>query len=291
MRFVERPDILFYKGIEQNFVEFAKKRDDIRAAFIVGSRARTDHPADQWSDMDIVFYTTDPRYYLQQQDWLDKIGEVLCSFVFKTAGADPERLNLFQEGRQVDFVIHSADTLKNLVAANTIPNNFYRGVRVIIDKDNISSNIVPTHFGAPKTSPVSKAAYVQVVNMFWFAALYIAKQLLRGELWTAKMRDHDLKGLLLQMIEWYEKTVFGNQYDTWHAGRFIGEWADQETHLLLSKTFGRYDQIDSWHALQSTTELFSKLSKEVALKMQYDDPTAIETYVSGWITMQAPRAE
>jgi hypothetical protein len=29
-----------------------KKTDDIRAAFIIGSRARADHPADEWSDLD-----------------------------------------------------------------------------------------------------------------------------------------------------------------------------------------------------------------------------------------------
>ena len=90
------------------------------------------------------------------------------------------------------------------------------------------------------------------------------------------------------MMEWYEKTVFGNQYDTWHAGRFMDEWLDKDTHMQLSKTFGRYDAGDSWRALLSTTELFSKLSKEVALKMQYAQPTSLETYVTGWIKMQAP---
>lgn len=288
---MERPDILFYEEIEQNFIEFAEIRDDILAAFIIGSRARIDHPADQWSDMDIVFYTTNPDYYLQRQEWLEKIGDVACSFVFQTAGGDPERLNLFPEGRQVDFVIHSAETLRNLVATNTVPGNFHRGVRVIVDKENVSRKIMPSHFGPPEGLPVSETAYLQVVNMFWFVSLYISKQLLRGELWTAKMRDYDLKGLLLQMIEWYEKALFGAEYDTWHAGRFMSEWIDKDTHIALSKSFGRYNVIDSWHALRSTADLFLKLSREVSQKMQYSHPIALETYVSDWLKTKTQSIE
>ncbi len=46
---------IFYEKIERNFISWAQTVEDIRAAFIVGSRARKDHPADEWSDMDIIF--------------------------------------------------------------------------------------------------------------------------------------------------------------------------------------------------------------------------------------------
>lgn len=45
---------LFYVAFENSFKNWALGVDDIRAAFIVGSRVRIDHPADAWSDMDIV---------------------------------------------------------------------------------------------------------------------------------------------------------------------------------------------------------------------------------------------
>ena len=283
LRILDQTDIVFYRDVEQSFIAFAENREDIRAAFIIGSRARTDHHADQWSDMDIVLYTTKPSYYLQQQDWLDNIGAVLCSFVFQTAGGDPERLNLFQGGWQVDIVIHSVDILRNLAKTKTVPNNFFRGVRAIIDKDHLGKEIIPTQFQPPQTLSISETAYLQVTNMFWFSSLYIAKQLLRGELWVAKMREYDIKSYLLQMIEWHEKIVFGGEYDTWHAGRFICEWADEDIQVALSKSFGRYDQIDSWNALLTTVDLFQKLSEEISHKMQYPRPVALEMEVSDWI--------
>jgi len=221
---MERADILFYKELEQKFTTFATAQEDIRAAFIIGSRARVDHPADEWSDMDIVFYTTKPDYYLRNQEWIEQLGDFLCSFVCQTAGGDSERLNLFKNGYQADFVIHSAEVLSYIASVKKIPDNFYRGVRVLIDKDHLSQNIFPEQFKPSMPFPISQEAYLKVTNTFWFATLYVAKQILRSELWVAKMRDYDLKGLLLQMIEWHEKTLLGSDYDTWHAGRFISEW-------------------------------------------------------------------
>ena len=50
--------------LEQRFAAWAQTQPDIRAAFVVGSRARTDHPADQWSDLDIMVVTTRPERLL-----------------------------------------------------------------------------------------------------------------------------------------------------------------------------------------------------------------------------------
>lgn len=288
---MNQPDSGFYSQLEQTFTAFAQSREDIRAAFLIGSRARTDHPADQWSDMDIVFYTTDPDHYLRHREWVDSLGEVLCSFVAPTAGGDPERLNLFEGGYQVDFVIHSADTLRRMAAKKKIPDNFCRGVRVLVDKENLSEYLLPQQFGAPAAPPISQEAFSQVETMFWFAVLHMAKQLLRGELWVAKMRDFDAKRLLLQMLEWHEKAKFGSGYDTWHAGRFLSQWADEDIQADLGKTFGRYDPADSWDALLATMELFQRLSQEVASTAGYSRAQGLEEFVLQWVAARPGERE
>lgn len=48
----------FYKNFERDFTSWAKSTDDIRAAFIVGSRARVDHPADEWADWTLFYMRT-----------------------------------------------------------------------------------------------------------------------------------------------------------------------------------------------------------------------------------------
>ncbi|WMJ90747.1 aminoglycoside 6-adenylyltransferase [Anaerocolumna sp. MB42-C2] len=114
-------------------------------------------------------------------------------------------------------------------------------------------------------------------------ALYLAKQILRNDLWLVKVRDSNMKELLLQMIEWHEKAVNGTEYDTWHAGRFLCEWASEETLAELQNSFGHFDSIDSWKALIGTITLFKRLSHDISLKMNFKYPYDLENNVFHWI--------
>lgn len=164
--------------------------------------------------MDIIFFTSKQNYYLSNNEWLNNFGDICTSFVSQTDGGDTECLTLFDGGRQVDFVIHTLDDLKHIVKNKIIPDNFWRGVKVLIDKDHIANDIMPKCSKAPQGNSLSEEKFLQSVNMFWFVALYIAKQILRNELWVVKVRDSNLKQILLQVIEWHEKTVNGIEYDT-----------------------------------------------------------------------------
>ena len=55
----------------ERLIAWARSRSDIRGVAVIGSRARAlDHPADQWSDVDILLTTTDPGRYLTTINWL-----------------------------------------------------------------------------------------------------------------------------------------------------------------------------------------------------------------------------
>ena len=119
--------------------------------------------------------------------------------------------------------------------------------------------------------------------MFWFIALYIAKQILRNELWVVKARDNNMKQLLLQMIEWHGKTINGIEYDTWHAGRFLCEWVSKETQVELQNAFGHFDRIDSWRALMATMTLYKRLANDISNIKNFSYPYDLEKSVYDWI--------
>lgn len=279
----------FYTAFAQRFQAWAADQEDIRAAFIIGSRAREDHPADEWSDMDILFYTTCPQSYLQHEEWLDALGQVVSTFSTATAGGDPERLTLFEGGYQVDFVVAPLRDLQQLSAAGTVHGNFYRGVKVLLDKDGLAPAILPREQRKPAVTPLSQEGFAQVCHPFWFGTLYVAKQILRGELWVAKAWDPVLKGLLLQMLEWQARAVHGPDYDTWHAGRFIQEWADPDVWAQLQRCFGHLDAQDSWRALEETARLFQRLSHDVAGRQGYPVVPA-DSRVCQWMADHAQAA-
>ena len=72
------------EDLERRLVSWATGRRDVRTVLVVGSRACVDHPADEWSDLDVAFTTTSPARYLETMDWLNEIGEVWVAF------ADPQ---------------------------------------------------------------------------------------------------------------------------------------------------------------------------------------------------------
>ncbi len=50
-----------YERLIAKFIPWAEGREDVRAAAVIGSRARVDHPADEFSDLDIILVVTDPQ--------------------------------------------------------------------------------------------------------------------------------------------------------------------------------------------------------------------------------------
>ena len=274
----------FYTTFEARFAVWAQDRDDIRAALVAGSRARPDHPADAYSDLDIMIYTTTPKTYLGREDWLRELGPLLTSGEFQNGGGGLERLSLFEGGYQVDFVVSDMDELRRISLAGKSPDWFRRGARIIVDKDNLCGSIIPERFTPPVSRPVSVEPFMQVTGMFWFICLYLAKQIVRGEPWPAKVRDSSAKELLLCVVEWHEKDRHGQDYDTWHMGRFIDEWAASDTLMELGNTFGRFDREDSWRALNATADLFSRLAHDIAETHGFPYPDALEKGVRDWMS-------
>src|SRR5947208_15849603 len=96
----------------ERFLVWTQQRDDLRAALVVGSRARTDRPADAWSDLDIVIITTDPDRYLASGDWVAELRTPWLTFLEETAvGNERERRVLYEDAVDVDFAILPCDAI------------------------------------------------------------------------------------------------------------------------------------------------------------------------------------
>jgi aminoglycoside 6-adenylyltransferase len=83
------------------------------------------------------------------------------------------------------------------------------------------------------------------VSDFWYHALWTARKLRRGEVFTAKACcDGRMKWILIRMLEWH-----AGDRDTWHDGRFLEEWADPRAITELCDAYARYDAADVERAL------------------------------------------
>lgn len=266
-----------YEHLIDRFIGWARTEQDIRAAIVIGSRARIDHPADEWADLDVVLIATDPKRYWATDDWIGHIGTPWLTFVEPTAdGRGMERRVLFEGGLDVDFAPIPVDLIQQMANEGVPPDvadTLRRGVRVLLDKDGLTTRLRASAAVHRPPEPPAQSEFLEVVNDFWYHAVWTAKHLRRGELWWAKSGcDDRMKWLLRRMMEWHARATKGWDTDTWLRGRFLEEWADPRAVEHLREAFAHYGEKDVWRALFVTMGLFRWLAVEAAERLGYAYP-------------------
>jgi aminoglycoside 6-adenylyltransferase len=276
-----------YDRIAERFVEWARTEEAILAACVIGSRAREDHAADEWADLDILALTSEASGHLREPGWVARIGDPWITFVEPApAGHGTERRVLFAGGADVDFAFFTVGEVEAMLQFD--PRGaaiaFGRGFRVLLDKDGLVARLLdanPPAEVAPAPLP-DAAAFEQVVSDFWYHAVWTAKHLRRGELWWAKLGcDSRMKDRLRQVLEW-EAAAAGR--DPWFRGRFFEEWADPVTLRGLRAAFARYDEDEVWAALAATMDVFADVSRRTADALGVPCPPAVEEHARALVT-------
>lgn len=275
-----------YAALERRIAEWALGRPDVDGAVVVGSRARTDRPADRFSDLDVLLLAHDPDVYLARADWLAELGRPLLTFLERTAvGGWRERRVLFEDGLELDVSVAPLDALDR---PEELPAEVLavpaRGYRVLLDRRGrlaALADLVPPPPRTPRPSPEELLA---LVHDFLYHALWAARKLARGERWVAKHTiDGGLKQQLLRVAEWQAAVTRGPAHDTWHAGRFLADWADPRLAAALPATFARWDDEDMRRALDATIDLFGLLARETAQAVGAEYPAHAEARVRSLI--------
>ncbi|MFX0197465.1 MAG: aminoglycoside 6-adenylyltransferase [Candidatus Hodarchaeota archaeon] len=282
-----------YEQLIERFVKWAETCPDIRGAIIVGSRARIDHPADEWADLDIMVITTNPEYYWSTTDWVANMGKPLLTFVEPTPGDDMERRVLFEGMLDVDFAIIPDKKVQPLLQGEISPqlaaelrDVFGRGMHVLLDKDGklVQFRALISSIEKSSSHPPTYPEFLETINDFLYHAVWTVKKLQRGELWTAKTCSDDyMKRLLLQMMIWHSHAIKGWNYDTWFRGRYLEEWVDRRALEQLRNAFAHYDKNDIIRALLATMDMFQWIAMETGEKLGYPYPTEADESITGWI--------
>ncbi len=274
-----------YEKLINRFIDWAKKVDDIRGAIIVGSRARMNEAADEWSDLDLVIFSTNPEKYITSTDWLTNMGEYWITFIENDAlGLTKERRVLHEDALDVDYVCYPAKGIPHLFKHPEIHKVIQRGIRVILDKDNELIQLNNIQHLEQEAFRISEYDLLNQINDFWFHAVNGAKKLLRGELFVAKsIIDSGMKRNLLYIVEIHSKAKNGLQYDTWHNGRFIEKWADPRIIAGLKNAYSYYDKTDIERSLMETMNLYRWVAMEACENLEITYPIHADEKATEWI--------
>jgi aminoglycoside 6-adenylyltransferase len=275
-----------YADLERDFRSWAYAQPDLRAAVIVGSRARLDPPPDDWSDLDLIVFTTAMDKYAADRSWLDHFGTAAIAVLERSRRGDAEWLIVYENGNKLDVLLAPVDASGPI---DTAPYDIVLiyGARVLFDK-SVPANRLNLDVHAHAASPTS-ADFAGALNATWLIALRAAKYIARGDLWRAKgVCDEQLKARLLTMLEWH--ALAGDPHRrVWHDGRNIAQWADRRAVMALPGCYAAYDATDLRRALYATLDLFHWVSIETAQRLGFAFPDDTHKLVMHWLGAMLPR--
>ncbi len=275
-----------YREIIKRFTAWAEEQHNIRAAMIVGSRARTaDRPADEWSDLDIAVFVESPEAFLFGHQWIEEISPYWLTFLEPSgAGQGMERRVLFEGGLDVDFAVFPVAALPQMTGDNAsfdVKDTLQRGIEVILDKGSLLKDLEIKRGSPGAMNAPSQKEFTQLVSDFLYHAVWTAKKLRRCELLTAKeCCDDYMKQRLLKMSKWHAFTTRGKDHNTWHGGRFFEQWADPRIVEGLRNAFAHYDENDIWRSLFATVDLFRWIASETADRLGLSYPTSADGHIT-----------
>lgn len=257
----------------ETFVRWAEARDDVRAVFLVGSRARTDSPADAWSDVDLALVVDEPDRYLGDERWVEAFGKPVLTLLEPTAvGRAFERRVLYEGGLDVDIAVFSPAWLEAAVEDPETASVIARGHRVLLDKIGLADLAArAASVEQPRRLPDDRG-FRELAADFWYHALWAARKLARGEILMAKRSvDGYLKERLLILFTWHARAG-DPELDTWHEARFFERWANPRAVEALRDAYARYDADEVRRALLATMDAFERFERETAERLGFNPP-------------------
>ncbi|MCB5950672.1 aminoglycoside 6-adenylyltransferase [Enterococcus sp. BWT-B8] len=274
---------LFYDRLIEAFTSVGKVQKDIKAAYVIGSRAKKEQLTDQWSDLDLLIYTEEPEKYLETPKFISQFGTIWSSIKVKTMNDEQKRLTLFDGGYQVDIVVKTNKEYAEQVKSEKVPEMFNQGVQLIVNNAGNGEQLLPNQENQLEKIPLTEENFEQLNQLFWFMTLSISKQLLIEENWAVKAKEQAYKNVTFQMIEWYELSLKDKNVEEKSSGRFINEWTEPSVYKALFNVLGQFGMENNWEALQQSIDLFLNLSEPLQKLTGFIISDDLQLKVTDWI--------
>ena len=291
-----------YKELEENFLLWANKIDHLRGAILIGTRAQIEPPADEWGDLDIAIFTTNPDELIDNTDWIRNLGEPILAYTIQIEGLAKTYRVLFKEGLEADLAICLYDDKKEYIQLLDQHPDFINwldlfcfGSRVIVDKDGVLNQIFtllekketcrPAYIYNSKFTYMdqnlpSENEFLLKLTEFLHHIFIVAKMIRRGELWRTRIAFSEFKGnQLYELIMWHTFAHQGLNHEIQedllrdiYRKRFFEKWVDQEILNELLQIYSSYEEDDIWDEIFKILEIFQRIAREIADKIEYSYP-------------------
>jgi len=273
--------------LEHTIAGWCRQRPDIRVVIVIGSRGRPDRTEDQYSDLDLILFSTNVDSYVSNRQWLRQFGDLWIATLNRIGPGDPEWMAFYYPGIKADFLLVSVTPEQPITGAlQSLPYQqvLDRGFRLLYQAAaDAGEHIDPSARKSPPPVP-SEEQFSHELNAALFTAARFVKFSLRGDTWRSQYTfDAELKSRLLPMIEWHAQLVCNPEADTWYEGRNMASWADRRVITAMDQLAIGPMPSHQREALESYLALLQLLASEIALQLGYNFPTAGQRSMVSWL--------
>jgi aminoglycoside 6-adenylyltransferase len=276
--------------ILQYVIHWADARPDVRAVILTSTLTNPNATTDRFSDYDIILAVDDVQPYYQDRGWLEDFGRVLVLY------RDPLKLTFglegfayitqYEDGKKIDFMLFQAGILSQIARQAHLPDYLDVGYVVLLDKDDLTSELKPPTYTAFIPSPPSEAEYLTIIELFFHEATYAAKHLWRDELIPAKYNlDQMMKFENLRvMLEWRMEMDHAWSLKTGAYGKGLKKRLPAEIWSALEETYVGASIQENWEAMFKTIDLFQKVAIEVGEHLGFAYPRDLHQRLMAYLT-------
>jgi len=253
----------------------------VRAAILTSSRADPTRTTDFLSDYDIALLVNDAPAMAIDQGWVEGFGEPLLRVrdAETLAGTAVQHdMILHSDGVKIDYTLWPATIAEQPRREGILPADFDGGYRVLLDKDGLADDWpASTHTTYVTVRPTAREVQ-SLIEEFWFTATYVAKNLWRGEVLTARvLLDQEVKFFVVwRMLHW--RIGYDREWSVApdFFGRGLAHHLDNALWDRYRATYSGLDAEAIWHDLERTIALFQDVASSVTRDLGYDYPAQLE---------------
>ena len=256
------------KEVLHQLLTFAGNNDMVRAVLLNGSRVNPNVENDIFSDYDVIFAVTDPKYFLNNQEWIKFFGDLIImqqNNLYSNGEECYIFLMLFSDGIRIDLSFRKVDNIKDYLDDSL--------TRKLMDKDNRIRDLVPPSDISYYTKKPTKAEFDKTINEFWWVSTNVAKGLWREELPYAKfMFDVVVRHCLIKMLDWYIGMNHNWSINSGKAGRWFEKLLPVEIWESYKKTYAGTNYEEIWASLLEAGKLAGMIGIQIANHLGYNYP-------------------
>lgn len=247
--------------------DIAFKEENIRAAYIEGSRTNPNAPKDIFQDYDIVYIVTTTKPFREDKEWINNFGKILYMHYPEDNVFYPSDVeNCY--GWQIQFADGNRMDLHVCTKENALANlELYQ---ILVDKDGIVPYPQETTDERYWVKEPREIEFKCTCSDFWWCLNNVAKGLWRNELpYAMDVINFVLRPHLKRLLEW--KMGIENNFSV-SAGKsckYFKKYLQEETYRQFLATYSSAEIESIWNSVFEMCDLFQSTAVELSKKQKF----------------------